>query len=221
MKLKFRLSVSFVLCLISLIVFGLLAYFVHGHDIIRFDSQVISLVQGRESLLLTSVMKVLSFIGSAPIIIIVSLFILFFLYKVLKHRHELILFIGVMVGSPILNFILKELFKRARPDFYRLVEISGYSFPSGHAMNAVTFYGILTFLLWRHIPVRWGRVVLLLFSGMMVLGIGLSRIYLGVHYPTDIIGGYFASATWLGLSIGAFQRFKDRQALKHARLETG
>ncbi|RFB12608.1 PAP2 family protein [Bacillus sp. HNG] len=166
-------------------------------------------------------MKFLSFIGSAPVIIVLSLFILFFLYKVLKHRYELILFVGVMVGSPILNYLLKELFKRARPDFHRLVEISGYSFPSGHAMSAFTFYGIFAFLLWRHIPVWWGRTALVLFSAVMIFGIGMSRIYLGVHYPTDIIGGYFASATWLGFSIWTFQRFKERRGLKHTSLETG
>lgn len=220
MKLKSQLSIAFVFSLFSLIVFGLLAHFVHSHDIVRVDSQIIALVQGLETISLTVFMELLSFIGSAPVIIIVSLFILLFLYKRLKHRQEFVLFIGVMVGSPMLNFILKTLFKRARPDFHRLVEISGYSFPSGHAMNAFTFYGITTFLLWRHIPKRWGRTVLLFFSGTMILGIGISRIYLGVHYPTDIIGGYFASATWIGFSIWTFQRIRDRQALNYKRLGT-
>ncbi|MEH7384613.1 phosphatase PAP2 family protein [Bacillus sp. JJ1521] len=221
MKLKSQLSVAFILCLFSLIVFGVLAYYVHGHDIIRFDSRVISLIQGMESVWLTFLMKFLSFIGSAPVIIVLSILILFFLYKALKHRYELILFVGVMVGSPLLNILLKELFKRVRPDFHRLVEISGYSFPSGHAMSALTFYGIITFLLWRHISVKWGRIALLTFSGLMIFGIGMSRIYLGVHYPTDVIGGYFASAVWLGFSIWTFQWFKERRAVRYARLGTG
>ncbi|MEH7382083.1 phosphatase PAP2 family protein [Bacillus sp. JJ1533] len=221
MKLKSPLTVAFVLFLFSFIVFGLLAYVVHGHDILRFDSRVITFVQGLESVWLTFLMKFLSFIGSVPVIIVLSIVILFFLYNVLKHRYELVLFIGVMVSSPILNYLLKGFFVRERPDFHRLVEISGYSFPSGHAMNAFTFYGIFTFLLWRHIRVGWRRAALVLFSAIMIVGIGMSRIYLGVHYPTDIIGGYFASATWIGFSIWSFQWFKDRRALKHASLKTG
>jgi undecaprenyl-diphosphatase len=129
----------------------------------------------------------------------------------MRHRKELILFAAVMAGSPILNYLLKVFFQRARPDLNRLIEIGGYSFPSGHAMNAFTFYGILTFLLWRHIPVRRGRTVLLLFSTILILAIGISRIYLGVHYPSDIIGGYLAGSFWLAVSIWVFQRYKERQ----------
>ncbi|MGN7300345.1 phosphatase PAP2 family protein [Ferdinandcohnia sp. SAFN-114] len=221
MNIRKPLSVAVIFCFSSIIVFGTLAYFVHVHDVLLIDRRVIDLVQGMESARLTALMKFLSLIGSAPVVVVLSLLILYFLYKVLKHRHELVLFIGVMVGSPLLNILLKELFERARPEFRRLIEISGYSFPSGHAMNAFTFYGIFTFLLWRHIPVVWGRMVLLISSGIMIVGIGISRIYLGVHYPTDIIGGYFASATWLGFSIWTFQWYKDRQAIKNKKLQTG
>ncbi|MEK5445026.1 phosphatase PAP2 family protein [Fredinandcohnia sp. FSL W7-1320] len=221
MNIRKPLSVAVIFCFSSIIVFGTLAYFVHVHDVLLIDRRVIDLVQGMESARLTALMKFLSLIGSAPVVVVLSLLILYFLYKVLKHRHELVLFIGVMVGSPLLNILLKELFERARPEFRRLIEISGYSFPSGHAMNAFTFYGIFTFLLWRHIPVVWGRMVLLISSGIMIVGIGISRIYLGVHYPTDIIGGYFASATWLGFSIWTFQWYKDRQAIKNTKLQTG
>lgn len=219
MRLKSQLSIAFILCCISLLVFGFLAYFVSGNEIIRFDSKIIAFIQSFESNQLTTIMKFLSFVGSTPVVIILSILILFLLYKVFKNRHELVLFVAALVGSALLNLLLKEIFERARPDFHRLVEISGYSFPSGHAMNAFTFYGTVTFLLWRHVHVRRGRSALLLGSAIMVLGIGVSRIYVGVHYPTDIIGGYFASATWLGFSIWFFQRFKERRALKQYRLE--
>ena len=116
-----------------------------------------------------------------------------------------------MIGTPIINQILKQFFHRARPDLHRLIEIGGYSFPSGHAMNAFAVYGILAFLLWRHIPTRLGRVALIMISSIFILMIGISRIYLGVHYPSDIIGGYFASGFWLAISIWFFQRYKEKR----------
>ena len=150
-------------------------------------------------------------IGSTLAVVIICLLILFFLYKVLHHRHELLLFIVVVAGSPLLNHLLKEIFQRPRPDLHRLIDIGGYSFPSGHAMNAFTVYGILTFLLWRHIFKHSGRILLLLFSSFFIIMIGVSRIYSGVHYPSDIIGGYLASGFWLGTSIWFFQWYMERQ----------
>ena len=138
-----------------------------------------------------------------------------FLYFVLKHRIELLLFGTVILGTPIINQILKQFFHRARPDLHRLIEIGGYSFPSGHAMNAFAVYGILAFLLWRHIPTRLGRTVLIIISTIFILMIGTSRIYLGVHYPSDIIGGYFASGFWLAISIWFFQRYKEKRYIRN------
>ncbi|MGW6379673.1 phosphatase PAP2 family protein [Peribacillus butanolivorans] len=214
MKLKFQLSIAFVLSVIFLIGFSIMAFTISAYEFLNFDRTVISFVQGLESPFLTTIMKGFTFIGSSISIIILFLLVLFYLYKVLKHRLELVLFSAVMVGSPLLNLILKLFFQRARPDLHRLIEIGGYSFPSGHAMNAFTLYGILTFLLWRHISTMWGRTLLILFSVMMILTIGISRIYLGVHYPSDIIGGYLASGCWLAISIWVFQKHKESQKNK-------
>lgn len=203
---------------LSLLGFCLMAFLVTADKIVNFDSSIIDIVQGFESPILTQTMEFFTFIGSTPAVIVISLLIIFFLYKVLHHRSELILFVIVVAGSPILNHLLKGFFQRARPDLHRLIEISGYSFPSGHAMNAFTVYGILTFLLWRHIFNRPGRSMLILFSAIMIGTIGVSRIYLGVHYPSDIIGGYLASGFWLATSIWVFQRYKDRQPVPEERL---
>ena len=92
-----------------------------------------------------------------------------YFYYVLKHQIELILFGSVVIGTPIINQILKQFFHRARPDLHRLIEIGGYSFPSGHAMNAFAVYGIITFLLWRHIPSRLGRTILILISSGFII----------------------------------------------------
>lgn len=208
---KFPVTSVLVMSLFSLLLFGLVAILIRADKLVDFDIAVIEAVQAQEASYITGIMKFFTEIGSTKIVVILCLLIIFFLYKVLHHRTELLLFIGVVAGSPILNLLLKEIFQRARPDLHRLIEIGGYSFPSGHAMNAFTVYGILTFLLWRHIYNRGGRTLLLFVSSFFILMIGVSRIYLGVHYPSDIIGGYFASGFWLAITIWFFQWYVERQ----------
>ncbi|MBI0577054.1 phosphatase PAP2 family protein [Neobacillus cucumis] len=211
MNIKKYLFIAFIISLVSVIGFGTVSILISDEKIGHFDSMVISAVQGLETPGLTKVMKLFTFIGSTRVVIILSLVLLFFLYKILYHRLELILFVSVIAGAGILNGVLKQFFQRTRPNLHRLIEISGYSFPSGHAMSAFAFYGVLAFLLWRHISTRIGRTILIIVSCFMILAIGISRIYLGVHYPSDIIGGYFASGFWLTAAIWVFQFYKEKR----------
>jgi undecaprenyl-diphosphatase len=219
MKLKSYLVIAFIISVVSIIGFSLISLFISDRKIINFDRIIINSVQGLETTVLTNVMKFFTFIGSAPFVIVLSLFLLFFLYKVLHHRLELILFVAAITGSAILNGILKNFFQRVRPDFHRLIEIEGYSFPSGHAMNAFTVYGIISFLLWRHITSSLGRWILIFVSVVMILAIGISRIYLGVHYPSDILGGYFASGFWLTTAILSFQYYQEKRYNRNKKQE--
>lgn len=210
MNLKIQLSKAFLISLAALLGFGFMVFLVSFNHIVKFDRTIISFITGFESPTLTQIMKVFTFIGSSKAIAFIVLIASFFLYKVLKHRFELILFIGVMIGANFLFASLKLLFHRARPDFHRLIEVGGYSFPSGHATNAMALYGILAFLLWRHIPTHLGRMILIFVSSLMIVTIGVSRIYLGVHYPSDIMAGYFISGFWITLAIWFFQRYKEK-----------
>ena len=211
MKLTGHLFSAFLISLASLIGFSCIAVLISGQKIVQFDQTVISFIQGFESSTLTTIMKFFTYIGSFPSVLVISILATLFLYFVLNHRTGLLLFGATVIGTPIINQILKQFFHRARPDLHRLIEIGGYSFPSGHAMNAFAVYGILAFLLWRHIPTRLGRTILIIISSIFILMIGTSRIYLGVHYPSDIIGGYFASGFWLAISIWFFQRYKEKR----------
>ncbi|MCU9613253.1 phosphatase PAP2 family protein [Caldibacillus lycopersici] len=212
MKLTNQLFITYLIGLLSLIGFTCMAMAISRHDVLQFDQTIISFIQGAESPMLTQLMIFFTEMGSFPAVLSICIVALFFLYFVLKYRGELILFAAVMIGTSILNYVLKLIFHRIRPDFHRLIEIGGYSFPSGHAMNAFALYGILTFLLWRHIPNRLGRASLILVSIIFILMIGISRIYLGVHYPSDIIGGYFSSAFLLALFIRTFKK-SERESL--------
>ncbi len=211
MNIKKDLFTAFLISFVSLLCFTTMALLVSKHTIINFDRIIIYYVQGLESPWLTNTMKVFSFIGGTIPVVVISLLSIIILFKVFKHRSELVLFIAVILGAYILFETLKQLFHRARPDLHRLAEASNYSFPSGHATMAFALYGVLTFLLWRHISTHLGRTVLIIFSIFMIGLIGISRIYLGVHYPSDIIAGYFISAFWLTSAIGFYQRYKERK----------
>jgi len=172
-----------------------------------FDSGIIGLVQGWENPSLTRAAEALSAIGSTVGVTVLVLAIGAFLAAVLGHRKELLLLVFTVGGAAILNTLLKKIFQRERPSLHRLIEETGYSFPSGHSMAAFALYGVLAFLLWRHVRSKIGRMTLIALSALLVLSIGLSRIYLGVHYPSDVLAGYMASGVWLGLGIELFQRW--------------
>ena len=203
-------KLKFSLLLITLVGFGSMTLLIKDNDIVLFDEIIISFIQNLETPFLTATMNFFSYIGSGSFINIIVVLGVVILYFVLHYRSEILLFIFVLIGSHYIFRFLKEIFHRARPDLHRLIEIGGYSFPSGHATNAMTVYGILSFLSWRHIPTSWGRKLLILFSTIMILTIGFSRIYLGVHYPSDVLGGYFAGAFWLSVSIWCFQFVKEK-----------
>lgn len=129
-----------------------------------------------------------------------------------SHRwREASAFSICLIGAGALNYLLKYLFERSRPDVLQLVLASGYSFPSGHAMVSLCFYGMLTYLISRNIPHWHWRFILFIFTTILVIAIGISRIYLGVHYPSDILGGYTAGATWLSFCISLLLWWEKRK----------
>ncbi len=201
-----HLRKAYIWGLLAIILFAFICNLVRSEGTVLFDSWLITLVQGWESPSLTAVMEGFSWLGSTLVVVVLALGMLLFLAAVLGHRKELLLFIAVIGGAPLLNHALKDVFQRERPDIHRLVDEAGYSFPSGHSMAAFALYGVLTYLLWRHVSSGKGRFILIAVGSIIVLCIGISRIYLGVHYPSDVVGGYLASGVWLSLAIEIFQR---------------
>ncbi|QHW32997.1 phosphatase PAP2 family protein [Paenibacillus rhizovicinus] len=196
-----------ILLLLAVAGFQGLSMLVSRNRLAHFDASIIDAVQGWENDTLTAIAKVLAKVGSSAVIIPALLVLAVVLYIVLKHRKELVLLIGGMLGSTLLNDALKPIYRRARPDIHRIVEEQGYSYPSGQSMAAFTFYFLVTYLLWRHLPNRGWRIALLAFSFMMIVSIGLSRVYLGVHYPSDVLAGYWVSACWVTLCIRLFRQW--------------
>lgn len=166
-----------------------------------FDDTVYGFVSGFISDEMTGVMKLFTFIGSGWTITFLAVLIpfLIFVFKKKKHyRLGLLLSANIVLGA-LFNQLLKHLFQRPRPDLLRMIEISGYSFPSGHAMNSMIFYGFITYLLVKN-GRHWSRYMFAGSMGLMILLIGISRIYLGVHYASDVLAGFLIGLCWLVLA---------------------
>jgi len=112
-----------------------------------------------------------------------------------------------MAGASILLFTLKNIFQRARPQpFFETLLPASYSFPSGHSLLSFCFYGALAAIVTRRIERRLFQVIVWTFAGSLVALIGLSRIYLGVHYPSDVLAGYTAAFVWI-VAVAVTDRF--------------
>ncbi len=118
-----------------------------------------------------------------------------------SHDRRGSTYLGVgSIGSGLWTWVLKEFFFRARPTIIpRLIEVSGFSYPSGHSLTATSFYLLLMFLTWRYYKTSKARIVLIISTAIVILGICFSRIYLGVHYPSDVLSGFLIGAAWVCL----------------------
>lgn len=150
----------------------------------------------------TFIMKIFTFFGEPKTIALFS--ILWAIYLMKKNPNELKPFIIILVISITFVVILKLIFMRERPNILRLIPIDGYSFPSGHSIISVSFYGYFGTYLLEHYR---SKVIISLTCFLFILGIGFSRIYLGVHYFSDVLAGYSLGAFTLG--IGNLLRRKD------------
>ena len=145
----------------------------------------------------TAVMIFISYLGSAVVLICLTIALII----LLKNKRDAKFITSNLVIVFLLNKILKLIIARPRPSVLRLVYEEGYSFPSGHAMVSMGFYGFLIYLAYKNIKNKKIKIPLIIFLSILILLIGVSRIYLGVHYATDIIGGFLIAIIYLGLFI--------------------
>lgn len=119
-----------------------------------------------------------------------------------------------LIGGGALNFWLKFLFHRSRPDLFRVIQETGYSFPSGHVIASMCFYGMGAFLIMRGISSWRGRLTVATLAGVLIIAIGISRIYLGVHYPTDVLAGLAAGSMWVAFCISLLMWWEHKRVAK-------
>lgn len=146
---------------------------------------------------------------TASVWIALPLFIAVALFWRRGNRLEAVTLLAASGGSAIINALLKAFFGRPRPAVFPPLTVeTSYSFPSGHTMAAVAFYGLLAVFLWR--KQRYGWAVLL---GLWPLVVALSRIYLGVHYPSDVLGALAVGIMWVALVVVVYDELKSRRAV--------
>ena len=170
---------------------------------IKADSLVNAKAAMLHSPTLTKVMLVITNIGGTACLVILSVLVFAFLaYK--KRWHHALLFSISMAGALILEILLKTLIHRQRPE-NALVQVSGFSFPSGHTTMALVFFSLLIYLFKDDIKKELGKHVFVVSSIFLALLIGFSRIYLNVHWLTDVIGGFALGLFWLMLMVLVFK----------------
>lgn len=195
-----NLTIGIVLLLLALFSFGeIIEELADKETLFYLDFRVKAFMEGLISPHVTAFMVGVTNLGGVSLIVIVSAVItLYLLYK--RYWWDLFAFFLVAGGGEIILFILKLLFHRPRPTA-KLVTVHGYSFPSGHAFASMMVYGFLIYITWKLIKSEVLRLLIFSLSIIFIIFVGISRIYLKVHWLTDVLGGYTAGVAWLLFSI--------------------
>ena len=193
---RWHLLVSLGFATSFLALFAWLSEEVFEGDMQQFDSRIRSAVHGFASPQMTKFMQALTLLGSIGVLFV--LFLISIAVLLIAGLKRAAIWLGVAAaGSLVLDISLKLAFHRVRPvPFFGNLPLT-YSFPSGHALSSLCFYCTLAGLCCTGIHNRAACISIWAASIMLVAGIGFSRIYLGVHYPTDVAAGYFAGTIWV------------------------
>jgi len=147
------------------------------------------------------IMLFITFLGKHQFLIPANLILIFYFVVVTKQNWFSIRVITIAISSLVLMLLLKQLFQRKRPLSPLLKAAKGLSFPSGHAIMAVTFYGLLIYILQHTITIDWLKVFFTALLVVLILLIGFSRVYLRVHYASDVTAGFIIGSLWLIISL--------------------
>jgi undecaprenyl-diphosphatase len=205
----------------ALVFFGWLADEVLEGETRHFDDVTRATVHTIASPALTTAMRGISFLGSTLFLTAATIFVVLW-FVLRKWGREAGLFAITMIGASLLNTTLKLAFKRPRPvPFFNLTAPQTYSFPSGHSLASCCFFAGLAAILSGRVKSRRARTIIWLCGATMFLLIGLSRIYLGVHYTTDVIAGFAAALIWiLVVRFVELQLARRRQRNAGSQLQT-
>jgi undecaprenyl-diphosphatase len=207
-----NLSIALITLILALYFFGVIVEdLVNRGSLYYLDFKSQQLVEEIVVPPITIIMIHITFLGSRTFTWGLSGLVIIILLLKKEWWTSLFFLITILVGDDVLSF-LKEFFHRARP-MPQIVSAWGYSFPSGHSFYAMLVYGFMIYLTWNFIRNNWLRSLILILCTLLIFLIGFSRIYLNVHWLTDILGGYSAAFSWLMINILVLEIVKHlRQA---------
>jgi undecaprenyl-diphosphatase len=161
---------------------------------------------------LTSAAIDVTALGSITLVVLFSVFTLVVLLM-LRDRRGALQLLAASVGAGILTIVTKDIIERIRPpEAQRLIVVSGFSYPSGHSLSTAALYLTIAIIASRHIERSGAKTVIFLAVSAVVIMVGASRIYLGVHYATDVASGFSLGAAWALLLAGVFSLFDPHRS---------
>lgn len=186
-------NIKWIILFFLLIITLMIVEDVFEDEIMKLDTIGYNLISNIINPSITPIAIVITSIGGAIVIAALAIDVLI----LVKNRKISFSIILNLVIATILNIILKNIVQRPRPDEYRLITETGYSFPSGHSMVSMAFYGYFIYLTFKYLKNKKIKVLLITFLSILIILIGITRIYLGVHYTSDVIAGFLISICYL------------------------
>ena len=199
------LVVGAIIAIAATVAFASLAEHVLAGGTQAFDVAILEWLHGHQSKTLTAVMVEMTYLGTGTVVIVVVGVAALFLWHT-EHKHSARLLLAATIGNILLNGALKLVYHRPRPSVFawQTTAVSS-SFPSGHAMSATVVYGTVAYLLMRLQKHYWAKMLTLAGAILLILLICLTRLYLGVHYPSDVLGGIIVGLAWASFCMATLE----------------
>lgn len=210
------LLVGFGLAGLFITLFAESAEEVMEQEFLFFDQLVIRLLQSAESPSLDTAMVIITELGSVPFLTTLSIITVIMLWVRFKDKWGILFFVLAIGGGGLLTSLLKRYYGRTRPSINEAIDAVGYSFPSGHSLGSLIFYGFIVYLMIRSRMRKTIKGIVIFILCLLPFLIGMSRIYLGAHFPSDVLAGYLAGLIWLILCLMALE-WKQWQSKSHVK----
>ncbi|HDR3522975.1 phosphatase PAP2 family protein [Bacillus pacificus] len=197
-------------------VFGIVAWRVHAGGVTVMDTYVRGLVKGLQTESSLTFFSHYTKLGSAIGIVTTLVISLLVFWRKRYYATMIVYPVGILI-THLVNKGIKEIMKRDRPSLNEALDALGYSFPSGHAMLSIMTFGFLAYIIAANLKSVTGKYMITILMGIIIVSIGLSRVILNVHYPTDILAGYCVGGILLIMAIYYHRLLTERFGLNKER----